>query len=135
MLQSLKGAAHGRFISSVNHNTCQALWKQKGLSTLLLLPGIRGRLGGERWGWSWRLLSWGSGIAPAKQRSPARIVEAIPWQRRHRSGCEESTANPAELTVLVAAVGRAAPGLPNGELSPCACHDKSAAARLNNSIH
>lgn len=40
MLQSLKGAAHGRFISSVNHNTCQALWKQKGLSTLLLLPGI-----------------------------------------------------------------------------------------------
>lgn len=40
MLQSLKGAAQGRFISSVNHNTCQALWKQKGLSTLLLSLGI-----------------------------------------------------------------------------------------------
>lgn len=50
-------------------------------------------------------------------------------------GCKESTANPAELTALAAAAGRAAPGLPNGKLSPCACHDKSAAARLNNSIH
>lgn len=40
MLQSLKGTAHGRFISSVNHNTCQALWKQKGPSTLLLSLGI-----------------------------------------------------------------------------------------------
>lgn len=35
-------------------------------------------------------------------------------------GCEESAANPAELTALVAAAGRAAPGLPNGKLSRCA---------------
>lgn len=64
MLQSLKGAAQGRFISSVNHNTCQALWKQKGLSTLLLSLGIwegweQSGGDGARW-----LLSRGGGIAP-----------------------------------------------------------------------
>lgn len=114
MLQSLKGAAHGGFISSVNHNTCQALRKQKGLSTLLLLLGIW-----EGWGWSRWLLSRSATLpGTVGEGDSAKTAEL---------GCEESTANPAELT--------AQPLLPNRELSPCACREKSAAARLNNSIH
>jgi len=129
MLQSLKGADQGRFISPANRNTCQ-LSGNKRVRQLGSSARELGRLGSGEDDGARLLASRGSGIASVNRRSPSRLAITQFGGIRARASGE-----PSSRRRFVAAAGRGASGFPSRKISPGVCHDKSAAVSLNNRIH